>query len=214
MVGAALPAQKTTAELPGGPKPSPVWRGPAEEEVTEFGETGEEEIWQGEEPVPTTPARPAPPPAAPRPWYFSVLRLLFPLIFFAVPLLNLLFRNSPFGSDQNPAPVLRRAVFCTSVSNGRPVQPKTNFSIREDRRVVLFTAWKGSAKDHRFSIRWYTPRGEPYPATPSIRFQPGDQEFLGDASLLLEERMPLGRWRAEIAVDERTVNRSSFELRE
>ena len=200
-----FPKEEQRTEMPGRAVP------PVEPMPPDLEEFEEEEV------APEKGPSKAPPPPTPQPRLPAFLRILFPLLFVLIPLLNLLFRDSPFRSRPDERPVLQQALFCENIAEGRPVNPKTVFSLGQHQRVVLYTRWSGSGGMHSFSIRWYTPYGRLQPASSrETRFQfgPGYETFFTDAVLPLNAGMPLGRWRVEIEVDRVVQDRRSFELRE
>ena len=163
---------------------------------------------------PKTPPKTAP-PAPPK--LSGLLRLLFPLLFILIPLLNFLLRDTPFRLGTEERPVLQQALFCENIAEGRPVNPKTVFSLRQHQRVVLYTRWSGSRGSHSYTFRWYTPEGNLLPASSSVtRFQfgQGKDSFSTYAFLPLNAGMPRGRWRVAIEVDQVVQSQPSFELRE
>ena len=158
-----------------------------------------------------------PPPPPPTPRYPAWLRILFPLLFVLIPLLNFLFRGSLSPSRPDEKPVLQQALFCENIAEGRPVNPKTVFSLGQHQRVVLYTRWSGTGGTHSFSFRWYTPGGRLQPASSNetqFQFGRGNETFSTSAVLSLSEGMLLGRWRVEIVVDGAVQDRPSFELGE
>jgi hypothetical protein len=144
-----------------------------------------------------------------------LLRILFPLLFILIPLVNLLVRNSPFGADERP--VLQETQFYEDVSAGQFNNPQTVFSRSRHERVVLVARWTGSRGRHQYSFRWYTPEGNLLPETSSItRFQfgTGEDAFSAYALLPLNAELPLGMWRVEVAVDGDIQAQPTFELQQ
>ena len=161
--------------------------------------------------------KPPPPPPPPQPKLPGWLRILFPLLFILIPLLNCRFRGSVPSSRPDEKPVLQQALFCENIAEGRPVNPTAVFSLGQHQRVVLYTRWSGTGGTHSFSFRWYTPEGRLQPASSretQFQFGRGNETFSTSAVLPLREGMLLGRWRVEIAVDGAAQERPSFELRE
>ena len=206
---------------PDVPKPADVLKPAAERPKhgfpVESAEPDLEEIkdvLQEEEPSPSAqPGRPEAPPPPPK--YAGLLRILFPLLFILIPLVNLLVRNSPFGADETP--VLQETRFYEDVSAGQFSNPQTVFSRSRHMRVVLFVRWAGSRGKHEYTFQWYTPEGNALPDTASItRFQfGGDADtFSAYAMLPLNRERPLGMWRVEVAVDGDIHAQPTFELRE
>ena len=206
---------------PEAPRPPEVSKPAPERPQRGFpGETAEpelpgvedlEDVLQEED---SSQGRPGPPPPPP-PKYAGLLRILFPLLFILIPLVNLLVRNSPFGADERPA--LQETQFYEDVSAGQFSNPQTVFSRSGHERVVLFVRWSGSRGRHEYSFQWYTPEGNALPDTSSItRFQFGAEEdtFSAYALLPLREEFPLGEWRVEVAVDGDIQAQPTFELRE
>ncbi len=157
--------------------------------------------------------RPETPPPAQQPKYAGLLRILFPLIFILIPLVNLLVRNSPFDTDERP--VLQETQFFENVSAGEFSNPKTVFSRSQDERVVLVARWSGTRGRHEYLFRWYTPEGHVLPNNSSVsRFQfgRGDDTFSAYALLPLNPELPLGEWRVEIAVDGDLQGQPTFEM--
>jgi len=180
----------------------------AEPDVEEIRDVLEQE----ESPPPPQPGQPETPPP---PKYAGLLRILFPLIFILIPLVNLLVRNSPFGADERP--VLQETQFFESVSAGEFSNPKTSFSRSQDERVVVFARWTGARGGHEYSFRWLTPEGNALPDTSSVtRFQfgSGEEEFSAYALLPLRDELPLGEWRVEVTVDGDVVAQPAFQLLE
>ena len=180
-------------------------------------ETAEPEAIEEEESAPAPAPPTAPSPAPERPKIPALFRILFPLLFILIPLLNFFLRELPFRSGSTERPVLQQVLFYESILEGRPVNPQTVFSLRQHRRVVLYARWSGSRERHSYSFRWYTPEGTLQPASASVtrvQLGQGEREFSTYAILPLEPGMPLGRWQAEIAVDQSVQARPSFELRE
>ena len=153
-------------------------------------------------------------PPTPPPKYAGLLRILFPLLFILIPLFNLLVRNQPFGADELPQ--VQETRFYEDVSAGQFVNPQTVFSRSRHQKVVLFVRWSGSRGRHEYLFRWYTPEGNLLPNTSSVtRFQFGDEEgFTVYALLPLNEELPLGTWRVEVAVDEEVQETPTFELQQ
>ncbi|MBI1955057.1 MAG: hypothetical protein HYS38_01540 [Acidobacteria bacterium] len=160
-------------------------------------------------PVPSPPSSEHPRPRPP-----SWIRLLIPLIFILIPVLNILW-DSSFRLGSVQPPVFRQALFCEGIRNGRPVNPKEVFSLREDRQVVLYSLWSGARGSHAYLLRWYSPDGKVQPvSTPLTRYQPGQDEFQAYTILPLRPGMALGKWRVEVLLDDRIQAQLSFELRE
>ena len=184
----------------------------------EFEEIEPEEFPPAEGPFKASPkAPPAAPPPPARPALSGLLRLLFPLLFILIPLLNFLLRDTPLRLQPDERPVLQQALFCENIAQGRPVNPKTVFFLRQNQRVVLYTRWSGSRGNNSYTFRWYTPEGNLLPASSSVtRFQLGqaDDSFSTYAFLPLNVGMPLGRWRVAIEVDQVVQSQPTFELRE
>jgi len=103
-----------------------------------------------------TPAPSGPPQPAPPPWVRWISPIFFLLVFFVV---QFWLRDSRQVPQSDSEPVLRQVVLCESVSGGRAVNPKTAFSVREDRQVVLFGRWQGDPEGHSFVLRVYAPDG-------------------------------------------------------
>ncbi len=142
-------------------------------------------------------------------------RYLVPLIFVLAPLLSYLLRNLPFGIGLRPEPILRQVILCEGVARGLPVNPKTVFSLRQDRRVVLYGRWNGTRGGHELTLRWYQPNGtlQPIPIT-VMGYQAGQRGFANFGALPLASGMPAGRWHVELLLNGKRRARSSFELRE
>ena len=145
----------------------------------------------------------------------SWTRWIIPLIFFLIPLMQFLLRNPPWARWSDSPPVLRQAVLCEEVSGIRPVNPKTVFSLRADRRVVFLGRWTGTRGEHAYSLRWYPPKGNSrMDRSVLVRSGPGGDEFTTTAALALDPTPPLGRWRVEVFLDEEIASQLRFELRE
>ena len=202
---AGLAKPPDLAEPSASPKPeSPQESGEPYLELEELAED------QPEAEVPAD--RPEAPPPTQQPRYAGLLRILFPLIFILIPLINLLVRNSPFATDERP--VLQETQFFENVSAGEFSNPRTAFSRSQDERVVLVARWSGARGRHEYSFRWYTPDGNVLPNDSSVsRFQiGGDDTFSAYALLPLNPEFPLGEWRVEIAVDGDLQGQPTFEI--
>ncbi|MBI3895222.1 MAG: zinc ribbon domain-containing protein [Acidobacteria bacterium] len=176
-----------------------------------------EEEEQPEE-VGEAPSAPSAPPPSPgetsaRPGPPSWIRILIPLAFILIPLLNILW-DSPFRTGSGQPPVLRQAVLCEGVRNGRPVSPKEIFSLREDQQLVLYSLWSGNRGKHSYLMRWYLPDGKIQPISIVTRYRQGQDSFYAVTVLPLDPRMTLGKWRVEILLDNSVRAQLSFELRE
>ena len=160
-------------------------------------------------PVPSPPSLESPRSRPP-----SWIRVLIPLIFILIPVLSVLWDSSfRLGSVQPPA--LRQALLCEGIRNGRPVNPKEVFSLREDRQVVLYSLWSGARGSHAYLLRWYSPDGKVQPvSTPLTRYQPGQEEFQAYTILPLGLGMALGKWRVEVFLDDGVQAQLHFELQE
>jgi hypothetical protein len=172
----------------------------------------EEEEDFGPEEMESAPAPSGTPQPAPPPWVRWISPIFFLLVFFVLQFWLRDARRVPGDSAQ---PVLRQAVLCESVSGGRAVNPKTVFSLREDRQVALFGRWEGDPENHSFVLRVYAPDGTRR-TDPAVRVSAGEsrRDFAAEAAFALEPSMPLGQWRVEFLVDLERVARLRFELRE
>ncbi|MBI4442892.1 MAG: hypothetical protein HY649_05905 [Acidobacteria bacterium] len=175
----------------------------AEEEAAET-----ESAW----PLPEAESRVPAPQRRPQP--SLLFRLLLPLIFLLIPLFNYLFWDSPANPWSNQKPELEQALFCEGIRDGLPVNAKSVFSLQNDRQVVFHGRWRGSRMAHTFSLRWFTPEGNPYKTTAALRYALGRDEFSTHTALPLEAGMSLGEWRAEVSSDQEVVARLTFQLQE
>lgn len=174
----------------------------------------QEETLEELEEMPSVPS-PQPSSQSPHPRPPSLFRFLLPLLFLLIPLLNILW-NSSLRPWSRQTPVLRQALLCEEIRNGRPLNPKEVFSLREDRQAVLYALWSGGARErHSYSLRWHLPDGKVQPVSTTVaRYRPGREEFYAYAILLLRPGMSLGKWRVEIVLDQSVQAQLSFELRE
>jgi hypothetical protein len=137
-----------------------------------------------------------------------LIRVLVMLAFLLIPFFNFLFRDSPVNVTPRRAaqPVLREAVFCENVLQGQPVNPRSDFSLQRDRKIVIFTRWSGSRARHSVTLRWRPQQGSPQrssqsPPPPAIEYQDDPEEFVAAISLPLGKGMPLGEWTADVFLD-------------
>jgi hypothetical protein len=173
-------------------------------------EMEEEEEFKPEE-VEPAPARSGTPQPTPPPWMRWVSPIFFLIVFFV---LQFWLRNPEPVPRDTAQPVLRQAVLCESVSEGRPLGPKTAFSLRADRQVTLFGRWEGDPANHSFTLRVYAPDGTRR-TDPAVRVTPeGRQGFTTEVAFALEPSLPLGQWRVELMLDLERAARLPFELRE
>jgi len=194
--------RKLAPATPQAPHPTGPTATPTMEEEEDF---GPEEMESAPEPSGTP--QPAPPP-----WVRWISPIFFLLVFFV---LQFWLRDSRRVPGDSAQPVLRQAVLCESVSGGRPINPKTVFSLREDRQVTLFGRWEGDPEDHSFVLRVYAPDGTRR-TDPAVRVSAAASggDFITEVAFALEPPMPLGQWRVELLVDLERVARLDFDLKE
>ena len=213
---AAKPAAQGAKESPwadilqqlGQPREQP------RDQQSEAAEAEEEEAGEPESAWPLPEAESRVPAPQRRPQPSLLFRLLLPLIFLLIPLFNYLFWDSPANPWSRQQPELEQAVFCEGIRDGLPVNTKSVFSLRNDRQVVFHGRWRGSRTAHTFSLRWFTPEGNPYKTTAALRYALGRDEFSTHTALPLEAGMSLGEWRVEVSSDQKVVARLSFQLQE
>jgi len=161
--------------------------------------------------LPSSPPRPAPP---------AWVRLVSPLFFFLVFLATQFWlRDSPSPPDNPAPPNLREAGFTESLPEAdpfrRPVRLKSDFSLKDNRRVVFFSSWSGSRGSHEYTVDWHSPDGATHRSSQVIVQPPtADKSFSVLAVLVLEPLFPLGVWRAEVSRDGRRLGSYTFRLRE
>ncbi|MBI4463397.1 MAG: hypothetical protein HY647_01725 [Acidobacteria bacterium] len=190
------------------PQTSQRW-GASTEETVEERKTLEE---LGEAPPVPSPPSESPRGESPRPRPPSWIRILFPLAFILIPLLNFLW-NSSWRTGSRQPPVLRQALLCEGIRNGRPVSPKEVFVLQKDQRVVLYSFWSGARGSHSYVPRWYSPEGkiQPIPEI-STSYRSGQDGFYAYTIFPLKPGMALGKWRVEIRLDDGVQAQLSFEL--
>lgn len=183
----------------------------ADEPVFGQAEEGSSAESATESSLPSSPPRPAPP---------AWVRLVAPLFFFLVFLATQFWlRDSPSPPDTPEPPNLRQAGFTESLPGEdplrRPVRLKSDFSLKDNRRVVFISSWRESRGSHQYTVDWRSPDGATHRSSQVIVQPPSaDRSFTVLAVLVLEPLFPLGVWRAEISQDGQRLGSFTFRLRE
>lgn len=126
-------------------------------------------------------------------------------------------QQPPAGGLAAAAPTFR-VIRSVSGSTGRQVgtryvfdDPRTVFSLDEDKQVTVYFEWEGPPGHHRFEGLWKNPEGR-VAVVSEFEYEAKEPRFAGYWTLLLSNTLPPGIWTVEARINGEAAGTHVFQL--